>query len=229
LAQAAVNAQRSAAMRGPGPGGPAGAGLNQAQYDAAKGMAAAGAQQAAGFAAAGAQELGAYIEKGNDGLAILAFLGNLALAVSSVIGCLNVADIILGSPIHYALNAYLLVFSTVGMVLEAQESWIEKSSHLQRAQTLIFEYAKFLTELWGRGLYYIFLASLSMAHTHIMYIVLGLYMLVCGGLTVSMHFSPETTKKVVKVGVGQLRDATGPYAAKYAPVEGDPSNQPPAY
>lgn len=186
---------------------------------AARGMAQDAGRYGAQQASAGIQELGAYIEKGNDGLAILAFIGNLLIVLSAFIGMLNIADTAF-RPIHYVINAYQLVFASCGMVLEAQESWIEKSAQLQKAQTMIFEFAKFLTELWGRGAFYVFQASLAMCHMSIIYILVGVYMLIVGALTIAMHFSPETAKKVVKVGVSGLQEATGPYAAKYERVDG---------
>ena len=45
---------------------------------------------------------------------------------------------------------------------------------LQKAQSLIFEYAKLLTELWGRGVFYIFEASLCWCHDRIVYGLIGL-------------------------------------------------------
>jgi len=109
------------------------------------------------------------------------------------------------------------------MILEGPQDKIEKVPQILKAQEMIFEYSKFLTELAGRGLFYIFQASLLFCHNSPIYWIVGLYMAVVGGLTIGMFFSPEKTKKAVKVGVGGLRDATGPYAAKYQPT---PTSEP---
>jgi len=188
-----------------------------AAMDAAAGM---GRQAAAAGGAAlhdGVAELGAYIEKGNDGMAVLAFIGQLLIVVAAVVGCLSVGDLLF-NPIHYCLTVYLLIFALTGMLLEGPQDKIEKVPQFLKAQELIFEYAKFLTELLGRGIFYVFEASLLFCHNSPIYWIVGLYMTIVGGLTIGMFFSPEKTKKAVKVGVGGIRDATGPYAAKYQPT-----------
>ena len=57
---------------------------------------------------------------------------------------------------------------------------MEKSEHLAAFQKYIFDYAMFLTKLWGRGAFYVFQASLAMTHTSILYEVVGAVMLVIG-------------------------------------------------
>merc|ERR1719253_561178 len=170
----------------------------------------------------GVDELGAHIEKGNDGLSILALIMEIVITVSAIIGMLSVGDIVF-SPIHYVINVYLLFFAAVGCILEGPESTIEKFPVLQKAQGFVFEFAKFLTELWGRGVFYVFQASLAMCHTNPLFFIVGLLMFLVGVLTIMSQFAPENTKKVVKIGVSQLKGATGPYAAKYEPA---PTNAP---
>merc|ERR1719160_1756561 len=137
---------------GPGAMGPGGrpAAVDSAAMDVATGY---GRQAAAAGGAAlhdGVGALGAYIEKGNDGLAILAFIGQLLIVVACVVGGLNIGDALF-NPIHYVLTAYLLIFALTGMILEGPQDKIEKVPQILKAQEMIFEYSKFLTELAGRG------------------------------------------------------------------------------
>merc|ERR1719152_905673 len=103
---------------------------------------------------------------------------------------LSLGDIVF-SPIHYVINVYLLFFAAVGCILEGPEATIEKFPVVQKAQGFVHEFAKFLTELWGRGVFYVFQASLAMCHTNILFFIIGLYMLVIGGLTIMSQFAPE--------------------------------------
>jgi hypothetical protein len=167
---------------------------------------------------AGATELNDYVQKGADALAILSFLANLLVVICAFIGMFQLMDIVF-SPIHYIVNIYQVGFAVVGCALESQDKWVEQVQQLAEAQKYIFQYAKFLTKLWGRGILYIFEASLAMTHENVMYDVVGAVMLVVGVVTVVSHFYPEAGKKAVNSGLGGVQAATGQYAAKYERVQ----------
>jgi hypothetical protein len=196
---------------------PAGA---DAAYGMAANMAKSGAQAAASGINAMAGELDAQIKQGNDGLSILSFFAEVAVFVCAVLGMLQLGDIIF-SPIHFAVNIYQLCFSVVGICLEAPETLVQKVPHIDQARGILFEYAKFLTELWGRGAFYMFQGGLAMTHVHVMYEMMGFIMLVVGILTIVVMFSPEAGKKVVRIGVSGVQKATGggQYDAAYQPVQ----------
>lgn len=158
-----------------------------------------------------------YVQKGADALAILSFLANFLVVVCAVIGMLSIGGIIF-SPIHYIVNIYQVFFAVCGCALESQDKWVEQVEQLAQAQKLIFQYAKFLTKLWGRGILYIFEASLAMTHESPLYEAVGAILLVVGIVTVVSEFYPEAGKKAVNTGLGGVQAATGQYAAKYERV-----------
>lgn len=178
--------------------------------NAAAGMGASALNQ-------GAAELNDYVQKGNDALAILAFLANLLVVVCAIIGMLSIGGIIF-SPIHYIVNIYQVFFAVCGCALESQDRWVQQVEQLAQAQQYIFTYAKFLTKLWGRGILYVFEASLAMTHESIVYDVVGFIMLAVGVVTIVSEFYPEAGKKAVNSGLGGVQAATNQYNAKYERV-----------
>jgi hypothetical protein len=166
---------------------------------------------------AGAGELNEYVQKGADALAILAFLSNGLVMVCAIIGMLGLGDILF-SPIHYVVNVYQVFFALCGCALESQDKWVQQVHQLAEAQKYIFTYAKFLTKLWGRGVFYVFEASLAILHENTLYKVVGALMLAVGTVTVVSEFHPELGKKAVTTGLGGVQAATGQYAAKYERV-----------
>jgi hypothetical protein len=184
-----------------------------AAYD----MASAAGRGAGAALNRGAAELHDYVQKGADALAILSFIANLLVVVCALIGMLSIGGIIFG-PIHYIVNIYQVFFALVGCALESQDSWVEKVEQLALFQKYIFQYAKFLTKLWGRGILYIFEASLAMTHANLVYEVVGAVMLVVGVVNVVSEFYPEAGKKAVNTGLSGVQSATAPYNAQYERV-----------
>lgn len=60
-------------------------------------------------------------------------------------------------PIYYVVNAYMVFFGAVTMVTESDPSFITQlHDTLLPIQKWMYEWAKGLTMLWGRGLFYVF-------------------------------------------------------------------------
>mmetsp|Transcript_56618 Transcript_56618/g.104805 ORF Transcript_56618/g.104805 Transcript_56618/m.104805 type:complete len:251 (-) Transcript_56618:74-826(-) len=126
-----------------------------------------GWQQAQEVAAQVAHEFRGYVQEGPAGVSVLCFLGGVATMVVGFIGLINFGDII-SSPFHYLLHAYLLVFGYVSVVLEADVERLHNlkvigrlAPFVQHFQMEVFEHAKFLTLLRGRGFFYLFVGTLA--------------------------------------------------------------------
>ena len=60
-------------------------------------------------------------------------------------------------PIYYVVNAYMVFFGAVTMITESDPSFITQlHDTLFPVQKWMYEWAKGLTMLWGRGLFYVF-------------------------------------------------------------------------
>eukprot|EP00812_Abedinium_dasypus_P010031 NODE_3678_length_756_cov_369.330956.p1 GENE.NODE_3678_length_756_cov_369.330956~~NODE_3678_length_756_cov_369.330956.p1 ORF type:complete len:157 (-),score=58.70 NODE_3678_length_756_cov_369.330956:268-738(-) len=126
---------------------------------------------------------------------------------SSVVAGIHLANIfgILTHTVQYVMCGYLLIFSLTVVIFEGKVEWIEKAAFLLNYQELLIEKAKFLSEVLGRGLFYIFISTLwfsTFSLTSIMgYVQLGLggYLLLIGALHVFMHFGIMPREVVEKV------------------------------
>eukprot|EP00812_Abedinium_dasypus_P008898 NODE_2626_length_903_cov_137.474057.p1 GENE.NODE_2626_length_903_cov_137.474057~~NODE_2626_length_903_cov_137.474057.p1 ORF type:complete len:158 (-),score=44.43 NODE_2626_length_903_cov_137.474057:400-873(-) len=112
---------------------------------------------------------------------------------------------ILTHTVRYVIDIYNLIFSLTVIVFEGREEWIEKAAFLLNYQEMLADKAKFLAEVLGRGLFYIFLATLWLSSsdlTSIMGMVqIGLsgYMAFIGVLHIFMHFGVMPHEVVQKV------------------------------
>lgn len=140
-----------------------------------------------------AQEMHHWVQEGPAGISILCFLGGWATFIVGVIGLVSLNS---SSLFHYVLNAYLTGFGMVAILLEAD---VEKCYSLkvigklapfvERYQHDIFDRAKFLTELRGRGLFYIFVGTLSVTQCWwCLFFFIGVWNLIMGMLTLMMSF-----------------------------------------
>jgi len=140
-------------------------------------------------------ELRKYVQEGPAGVSILCFLGGLATTIVGILGLLNISSS-LTSPFQYVLNAYLTLFGVVTVLLEADMESFGRMKVLgklkpfvEKYQMEVFNRAKVLTELRGRGFYYVFLGSLAV--TQCMFcldFVIGLWNVLMGALCLMMSF-----------------------------------------
>lgn len=142
-----------------------------------------------------ATELHKYVQEGPAGISILCFLGGCATCFFGLIGMLNLGNIFV-APFTYVLSCYLSAFGLVSMLLEADveklsgRSVVGKLAPLcEHYQMEIFERAKFLTELRGRGFFYVFVGTLSITQCLVcLYFLCGLWNLLMGVLCLMMSF-----------------------------------------
>jgi len=172
---------------------------NSAVQDAMKAKAAEAATQGWEAAKVGgvqaASELHKYVQEGPAGISILCFLGGCATCVIGLIGLLNIGQIF-SAPFNYVLSMYLTAFGLVAMLLEADVEQLARRNIIGKLAPLcehyqmeIFERAKFLTELRGRGFFYVFVGTLAITQCVLcLYFACGLWNLLMGVLCLMMSF-----------------------------------------
>lgn len=142
-----------------------------------------------------ASELHKYVQEGPAGISILCFLGGCATCIIGLIGMLNIGQIF-SAPFSYVLSIYLTAFGLVAMLLEADVEQLARRNVIGKLAPLcehyqmeIFERAKFLTELRGRGFFYVFVGTLSITQCVVcLYFLCGLWNLLMGVLCLMMSF-----------------------------------------
>eukprot|EP00439_Symbiodinium_sp_Y106_P015658 s7012_g2.t1 len=133
------------------------------------------------------KELGKYIEEGPAGISVLCFLGGLATTLIGILGLLNFGYG-LTSPFAYVLNAYLVAFGIVTFLLEADVESMRKLKFIGRFSPWVegcpmevFNRANFLTELRGRGFFYLFIGTLAVTQCFVcLTFVAGLWNMLMG-------------------------------------------------
>lgn len=166
----------------------------QAQAKQYAGMAAMMAADKLGNA--GAEFLN-QIEQGPSGVRFLAFCGSAAsagYAIYCLIGLINPLTWI-GGVVKYVICFYQLVFATTGAIFEMPPEYAAKIPGINKYQDMLMVKASFLTDVAGRGLFYIFVGTLwlSLAGFSIIDIGLGCYMVFMGFLHIAMHYGELAT------------------------------------
>ncbi|CAK0815820.1 unnamed protein product [Prorocentrum cordatum] len=108
-----------------------------------------------------------YIQQGPRGISILCFVGG---AATSVVGLMNVCNLFgsLVDPFHYILSAYMFIFGIVTAVIEADPDSIgtlvppidSLAGPVTQAQAWLHDQCKLLTQLRGRGFFYMYQGTL---------------------------------------------------------------------
>lgn len=141
----------------------------------------------------GAQQLRHYVENGPAGVSILCFVGGWATTIVGLLGCFNIGNIIV-EPFQYILHCYLVAFGVVAIFLEADPERLQEFTVIGRMagvvrsyQEEVFDRAKFLTELRGRGFFYLFVGTLAATQCLICLLFLvGLFNMLMGVICLAM-------------------------------------------
>jgi len=173
------------------------------------------ARHMAGMAMAYAGQAGnmviGVIEQGPQGLRLLAFIAGVASCINAALTVINPLNAI-GGIMAYCLSVYQVIFALTTMLFEADPEWVQKlGPKANEYQDMLIKYFKFLTLSLGRGLFYIGqgLLWLSMASlTQLVTLLVGLYLVVIGGMTVAMHFGIMPQNLAAKA-----REAAASYSA----------------
>mmetsp|Transcript_9700 Transcript_9700/g.21703 ORF Transcript_9700/g.21703 Transcript_9700/m.21703 type:complete len:206 (+) Transcript_9700:96-713(+) len=148
------------------------------------------------FAAGGDawQSVRDYLERGPEGVGWLCFLGGLLTFGTAALGIINILELVT-SPLMYVINVYMMFFGLSTCVIEAPAEWVERSKRLQQALGFVHEFAKFLTTKGGRGLFYLFQGSLSLAifGAYNLLSIVSYYMFFLGLLNVAMQYGLDPT------------------------------------
>jgi hypothetical protein len=112
----------------------------------------------------------------------LCLLGGAASMLSSLLGVVDIFG--LASPIHYICNFYLLIFGATSVILEYGAGSFDRLGVIPTVDT----YFKALTFVWGRGMFYIFQGTLTLAHITILNMVVGFYLCMIGCLCLAHHW-----------------------------------------
>ena len=129
-----------------------------------------------------ADELDDYIERGPHRLNVLCFVGGAAIVLNGIFSVLDVFNVF-GSPVYYVVNLYMVFFGAVTCVTEARPTFAAQlHDTVQGVQRWMHEWAKGLTLIWGRGLFYIFQGTFCVLSSSLLSlgILIGAYMLVIG-------------------------------------------------
>lgn len=150
------------------------------------------AQETMGTALDGAHNsfllLKEHVQRGPDGISWLCFVGGLATTVLGILGFFSFFAAVM-EPVDYSMHLFEASFGVTTCVLEAPAKWVEKMEKLERAQKFIEEFAKFLTTLGGRGLFYLFQGSLTFATEPLsVTTALSIYMCGCGVVCIGMQY-----------------------------------------
>jgi hypothetical protein len=175
----------------------------QATQYAQRGMAAAGGYASQGVDAAqeglmgGLHAFNAKVQKGPAGVTLLAFGGGAAL---TFIGIWTFFTIVSIGITDWLINCFQILFGIFMMLIEAQGDWLDRlSPKAVEFQAKLGEYAKFLTLLLGRGIFYIFLGSLTMTTglsepLDVMETLIGVYVMFIGIICIGMHTNPQAVQ-----------------------------------
>merc|ERR1712226_812622 len=120
----------------------------------------------------------------------MCFGGGVALIVAGIFSLIQIFNIV-SQPIYYIVNAYQVFFGVVTCITEMKEEFAGKfHTRLEHIQEWMHKWAKGLTLLWGRGLFYIFQGLLCTVSCFNGYVglLIGLYVMAMGMVCVQQHF-----------------------------------------
>ncbi|CAE7941276.1 Abcb10 [Symbiodinium necroappetens] len=137
-----------------------------------------------------ADELDDYVERGPHRLNVLCFVGGAAIVLNGIFSVVDVFNV-LSEPVYYVVNAYMVFFGAVTCITEARPTFAAQlHDTVQGVQRWMHEWAKGLTLLWGRGLFYIFQGAFCLLSSGLLSLglIIGAYMLVIGLLCLKVGY-----------------------------------------
>jgi len=154
------------------------------------------------------------IEQGPAGIRFLAFCGGVAsagYAGYTLLGLLNPFNLI-GGVVTYVVCGYQLCFAITTVTFEIPLEYSQKIPGINKYQDLLMEKAAFLSDVAGRGLFYVFIGSLWLALGGLSPIDIGLgcYMMFMGVLHIAMHYGKlGVIAEKMREGASKAEDQVG--------------------
>ncbi|CAE8712099.1 unnamed protein product [Polarella glacialis] len=146
----------------------------------------------------GIQSFNEFVEQAPHRVNVMCFCGGAAIVVNGILGILNVFSAF-SDTIYYVVNCYTVFFGLVTCVTESHPSFMTPiHDHLQSIQEWMHEWAKGLTMLWGRGLFYTFQGTLAVLSSGLVSfgIIIGAYMMAMGAVCINLHFRKRAPPSV---------------------------------
>lgn len=129
-----------------------------------------------------------YVERGPEGVSWLCFVGGLLTTAFGILGVISILGAVT-APIQYLVNIYIMLMGVVTCLIEAPVSMVTEGSTPMRWQKWCHHYFKFLTNLAGRGVFYLFQGSLPLSFEgEGLATFLAWYMFGLGILCIIMHY-----------------------------------------
>jgi acyl-CoA-binding protein len=168
----------------------------------------------------GVMAFGDYIQQGPKGASALCFIGGVA---SSIAGGMCVSGLFnaVTDPLHYVLYVYMFIFGLATTCLEADPDRIGIMPYpfdllagpLTRGQAWLHTEAKLLTELRGRGVFYLYQGTLMCTQWSLLLFLVGFHNALMGVLCIAMSFG-------IQPDFDRLAAHTGfPGDAQYDPIK----------
>lgn len=102
----------------------------------------------------------------------LCLFGGVLLIMDGIMGLFYIFD-----PLFVLIQSYLIIGGLIMIVLESKLRFFFCTTHCKKN---IEYWAKFLTRIWGRGMFYIFLGTLSIIQYTVLNIAVGVYVIILG-------------------------------------------------
>mmetsp|Transcript_27903 Transcript_27903/g.83426 ORF Transcript_27903/g.83426 Transcript_27903/m.83426 type:complete len:191 (+) Transcript_27903:75-647(+) len=129
------------------------------------------------------------IEQGHAIPRLVAFGSSCASIVCLVLHCINPVNVL--QPVSYILHLYLGLFALTCILFEAPPEYVERISGANAYLEMLIKHCGFLCNNAGRGLFYIFQATLWMSFYtfgDLMVLAICASLTVVGVLSIFMHF-----------------------------------------
>merc|ERR1719424_2164096 len=157
---------------------------------------------AAQYGAMGADMFMSKLEQGNVGVRVLAFFISLASIANAVQTVINPVSLL--GPITYVISVYQLIFATSSALFELPPEYLEKVKFLEEYQHMIAQKCAFMSDVQGRGMFYIFQGTLwfGFASMDILDLAVAALLVFIGIVHVAMHYGvgPSTIAAKMREG-----------------------------